>query len=212
MMIKEVVKFVATFVVIMFIGYMIVERANAYSIMKTTIKQSMNITQSFYIISKKTPYKFSQIAAIAHIESRGNPYAVSPSGAKGLYQFTSKTWKNLKDKHGLANFPDKPSFDIYQQTVMMTHLILDNIDNLKWWMNPSESPFSRPIDIEYVYLAHVAGPFNSFKIWKLDDNRKVTCVDSRIIRFNPTIFLKKDGSIRTKKELIERVTKLLNDG
>lgn len=32
---------------------------------------------------------------MAHIESRHNPRAISPTGAKGLYQFTGRTWKEF---------------------------------------------------------------------------------------------------------------------
>lgn len=52
------------------------------------------------------------IRAIRHIESRGNPQAVSPKGAMGLMQIMPETWAALRARHGLGNDPFDPRDNI----------------------------------------------------------------------------------------------------
>lgn len=42
------------------------------------------------------------IEAVMHVESRGNPAAVSPAGAMGLMQIMPGTWAGLRARHGLG--------------------------------------------------------------------------------------------------------------
>ncbi|SMG52987.1 MULTISPECIES: lytic transglycosylase domain-containing protein [unclassified Paracoccus (in: a-proteobacteria)] len=53
------------------------------------------------------------IRAVRHVESRGNPQAVSPKGAIGLMQIMPETWAALRAKHGLGNDPFEPRDNIF---------------------------------------------------------------------------------------------------
>jgi hypothetical protein len=52
------------------------------------------------------------IRAVRHVESRGNPHAVSPKGAMGLMQIMPETWAALRDRHGLGSDPFDPRDNI----------------------------------------------------------------------------------------------------
>ena len=53
------------------------------------------------------------IRAVRHVESRGNPQAVSPKGAMGLMQIMPKTWAALHARHGLGSDPFDPRDNIF---------------------------------------------------------------------------------------------------
>lgn len=53
------------------------------------------------------------IRAVRHVESRGDPQAVSPKGAMGLMQIMPETWAALRAKHGLGNDPFEPRDNIF---------------------------------------------------------------------------------------------------
>ncbi len=52
------------------------------------------------------------IRAVRHVESRGNPHAVSPKGAMGLMQIMPETWAALRARHGLGSDPFDPRDNI----------------------------------------------------------------------------------------------------
>ncbi|WP_331000906.1 lytic transglycosylase domain-containing protein [Paracoccus denitrificans] len=52
------------------------------------------------------------IRAVQHVESRGNPRAVSPKGAMGLMQVMPETWAALRAGHGLGSDPFDPRDNI----------------------------------------------------------------------------------------------------
>ncbi|MFN8682566.1 lytic transglycosylase domain-containing protein [Paracoccus sp. P2] len=52
------------------------------------------------------------IRAVRHVESRGNPQAVSPKGAMGLMQIMPETWAALRARHGLGDDPFEPRDNI----------------------------------------------------------------------------------------------------
>jgi len=45
------------------------------------------------------------IRAVMHVESRGDPHAVSPKGAMGLMQIMPATWATLRQRYGLGGDP-----------------------------------------------------------------------------------------------------------
>ncbi|MCJ1902800.1 lytic transglycosylase domain-containing protein [Paracoccus versutus] len=53
------------------------------------------------------------IRAVRHVESRGNPQAVSPKGAMGLMQVMPETWAALRARHGLGGDPFDPRDNIF---------------------------------------------------------------------------------------------------
>lgn len=52
------------------------------------------------------------ISAVRHVESRGNPRAVSPKGAMGLMQIMPETWAALRARHALGSDPFDPRDNI----------------------------------------------------------------------------------------------------
>ncbi|SFX97606.1 Transglycosylase SLT domain-containing protein [Paracoccus pantotrophus] len=52
------------------------------------------------------------IRAVRHVESRGNPQAVSPKGAMGLMQIMPETWAALRARHALGSDPFDPRDNI----------------------------------------------------------------------------------------------------
>lgn len=52
------------------------------------------------------------IRAVRHVESRGNPRAVSPKGAMGLMQIMPETWAALRARHALGDDPFDPRDNI----------------------------------------------------------------------------------------------------
>ncbi|MEF9600840.1 lytic transglycosylase domain-containing protein [Paracoccus sp. PXZ] len=52
------------------------------------------------------------IRAVRHVESRGNPQAVSPKGAMGLMQIMPETWAALRARHALGGDPFDPRDNI----------------------------------------------------------------------------------------------------
>lgn len=52
------------------------------------------------------------IRAVRHVESRGNPHAVSPKGAMGLMQVMPETWAALRTRHALGDDPFDPRDNI----------------------------------------------------------------------------------------------------
>ncbi|WP_104493496.1 lytic transglycosylase domain-containing protein [Paracoccus denitrificans] len=53
------------------------------------------------------------IRAVRHVESAGNPQAVSPKGAMGLMQIMPKTWAALRARHALGDDPFDPRDNIF---------------------------------------------------------------------------------------------------
>ncbi|MDQ7777321.1 lytic transglycosylase domain-containing protein [Paracoccus aminovorans] len=53
------------------------------------------------------------IRAVHHVESRGNPQAVSPKGAMGLMQIMPETWAALRARHALGDDPFDPRDNIF---------------------------------------------------------------------------------------------------
>ncbi|WP_418025799.1 lytic transglycosylase domain-containing protein (plasmid) [Paracoccus sp. TD-10] len=53
------------------------------------------------------------IRAVRHVESRGNPQAVSPKGAMGLMQIMPETWAALRARHALGDDPFDPRDNIF---------------------------------------------------------------------------------------------------
>ncbi|MBT0779203.1 lytic transglycosylase domain-containing protein [Paracoccus sp. pheM1] len=53
------------------------------------------------------------IRAVRHVESGGNPHAVSPKGAMGLMQVMPKTWAALRARHALGDDPFDPRDNIF---------------------------------------------------------------------------------------------------
>ncbi|RDD69865.1 lytic transglycosylase domain-containing protein [Paracoccus versutus] len=62
------------------------------------------------------------IRAVRHVESRGNPQAVSPKGAMGLMQVMPETWAALRARHALGSDPFDPRDNILAGTAYLREM------------------------------------------------------------------------------------------
>ncbi|WP_449043484.1 lytic transglycosylase domain-containing protein [Paracoccus versutus] len=62
------------------------------------------------------------IRAVRHVESRGDPRAVSPKGAMGLMQVMPETWAALRARHGLGDDPFDPRDNILAGTAYLREM------------------------------------------------------------------------------------------
>lgn len=62
------------------------------------------------------------IEAVMHVESRGNPAAVSSAGAMGLMQIMPGTWAGLRARHGLGPDVFDPRDNILAGTACMREM------------------------------------------------------------------------------------------
>lgn len=65
-------------------------------------------------------------SAIIHVESRGNPKAVSEKGAIGLMQVRWSVWKDELRKHGIAKHRDElldPTVNVQAGKFVLTHYL-----------------------------------------------------------------------------------------
>ena len=53
------------------------------------------------------------IWAVMHVESRGDPQAISPAGAMGLMQIMPATWAELRGRYGLGADPFDPRDNVF---------------------------------------------------------------------------------------------------
>lgn len=95
---------------------------------------------------------------VADIESRGNPRAVSPTGAKGLFQFTGGTWKQ---------FGKGDRFDPVANTKAAIGLAENNHKFLS-------RKLGREIKPAELYMAHNIGMGGALKLLTADPNARVS--------------------------------------
>ncbi|KRW97468.1 lytic transglycosylase domain-containing protein, partial [Paracoccus sp. MKU1] len=62
------------------------------------------------------------IRAVRHVESAGNPHAVSPKGAMGLMQIMPETWAALRARHALGGDPFDPRDNILAGTAYLREM------------------------------------------------------------------------------------------
>ncbi len=168
----------------------------------------MSVSSSYYMVAAKTDLKVTEVMAIAHFESRGNPKAISPTGAKGLYQFTNYTWNNLNKKFKLG-FGDKSTFNIRQQSIMMIMLTNDNMRIFKRWNKITKKKAA--INLCSIYLAHNIGVWNAWKVMQLDDKYTIdTVIPDRILRANHGVYWCGHGKYCNKTQTMKKIKELLD--
>lgn len=111
-------------------------------------------------IAKKLNISSNLLMGIAYKESRFTPSAVNKrSGATGLVQMTSRTWKYLintyGDKYGLSI--DTPRTDALASLLMCSEYILEN-------KRIMTKRLKRPPTDQELYLAHALGTYGALKL------------------------------------------------
>lgn len=116
-------------------------------------------------------------AKVRQIESSGDDAAVSPTGAKGRYQFTSGTWSHLASKYPeLGLTPDGRS-DPTQQERAMDALTADNREAL------ANGLHREPTQGE-LYLAHQQGAGGALALLRNPNARAVDVTNRQFILVN----------------------------
>jgi hypothetical protein len=104
-----------------------------------------------YNIDREYLYKLKRL------ESSGNPEAVSPTGARGLWQFIKSTGKS----YGLTTDSDR--HDITKSTEAVARFTKDNIDSLR--------RNGIPVTNENLYMSHMLGSSGFKELYECIFNR-----------------------------------------
>lgn len=94
----------------------------------------------------------------------------STTSAKGLYQFTNDTWKDMIGRHGKKYGYDATTspMDPKASAIMAAHYFKDNVKSISGSTN-------RPIGVTEAYISHLLGPGGAKKFFKeLDNNPNAT--------------------------------------
>ena len=135
---------------------------------------------------------------LASIESSGNPLAqASTSSASGLYQFTEGTWKEMVEQLGL-DYTLEDRFDPDKSLVVVKQFTQKNKDYL-------ERSLGRNVTENELYLSHFLGMGGSRKMLETYEQFPSLTADRVLspnaIKSNPSVFLNKDGSVKTLGEI-----------
>lgn len=154
---------------------------------------------------------YGYLMATADFESKGfNPNAVSPTGAKGLYQFTQKTWNvTTKKEFGQQRSLDDRT-DPCVSSRAMAALTYENGKALQangFTAGPTE-----------LYLMHNSGPAATYKILKANANPATAGASAAstigggvISDVNPLVYKGKGGVNKTNASLVSGIQKNIGD-
>lgn len=140
---------------------------------------------------------------LAMAESSNNPLAKAecPPGvnctASGLYQFTEKTWNEMVKQEGL-DYTLEDRFDPDKSLEVVKMFTQRNKNYL-------ERNLGRDVTENELYLAHFLGMGGSRKMLKAYQEFPELTADRVLgkdsVNSNPNVFLNKDGSVKTLREL-----------
>ena len=168
--------------------------------------KNITVVSALAMVAMRTPLTLSEVTQIAYLESSGNPKAVSSSGAKGLFQFMPRTWASLNKRYKL-HFSKKPSFDLYEQTMMMICLTNENYRGLKRRLKANKKDDT--ISYIDIYIMHNVGINNAYNIKTLKPNERVNkYVPIPVLVANYNLYWC-DTRWCTKKESYEKIKKKL---
>ena len=126
------------------------------------------------------------------------------ASATGIFQFTANTWKGMVDKMGL-NYTLEDRYDPNKQKVVMKRFTEDNSKYLssKLGITPNNTD---------LYMAHFlgAGGASNFLQDYLDTPDQRVNMPDNVIKYNKNVFVKKDGNLRTYKEVYNEMQRRLD--
>jgi len=144
---------------------------------------------------------------IAQAESGNNPNAKNPGKgqtASGLYQFTAGTWNGMVKELGL-NYTLEDRFNPEKSKTVMEAFTKKNASYL-------QKNLGRELNDADLYMAHFlgAGGASTFlKDLSANPNAGVN-MSGEVINANKNVFYKKNGQLRTNKEVYEEMGKRIN--
>lgn len=144
---------------------------------------------------------------LAYVESSNNPLAkAKTSSAAGLFQFTEGTWKGLTEQLGL-NYNLDDRFDPKKSREVVEEFTKQNERYLK-------NKLGRTPNNAELYLAHFSGMGGANKLLKsLESNPDINVgkvFKENQIKANKNVFLNKDGSEKTVKDIYNWAAKKFN--
>lgn len=171
--------------------------ATSMSKMNFSGKKSEIADRIRQITSGESKYiKPEWMVRVANTESRLNPNAVSPTGAKGLFQFIPSTWKGMQRSYGDLKNP----FSIEDNTRAGVRFMEQNRGIL-------QKSLGREPQLHELYMAHNLGAGGAIRLLKANPDTRVY---KSVIGSNPLHnpkFLMGKGAPLTAAEAIKRYAK-----
>lgn len=149
----------------------------------------------------------SYLTKLAVVESGNNPNAkAKTSSASGAFQFLESTWKGLNDKYKLG-YTLNDRFDPVKSKKVADLLTKENENALK-------PVLGRELNDGERYLGHFLGTQGSKELlstYLKNPNEKVgNVVSGGALKANKSIFLNKDGSQKTVRDVYNWASKKMN--
>lgn len=148
------------------------------------------------------------LLTLAKIESGFRPAAISPTGCKGLFQFTKKTWDAMVNLYGAKyGVVGDVRMDPRANTVMAGELMRFNNRLLA-------KKLGRDANLAELYMAHNIGPNGTIKLIQTAESAPSTRLSTQLIgskpQYNP-LFLMSGKVPATAGEAVKRYHKHIND-
>ena len=143
------------------------------------------------------------LAALEGAESGGNPNAAAAtSSARGPYQFTAGTWADLMAGHPELKLTPEGRTDPAQATAAVQAFTTDNAAVLK---TLGAAPTDANLRILHV-LGAKGGPRLLYALESAPADSAARHADPAALAANPDLFYRKNGALRTVRELFDLLT------
>lgn len=155
--------------------------------------------------SVKTNVDVITLAVLGDLESSYNPKAkAKTSSAKGLYQFTKRTWRVTVNSYGSKHDITNP--DIYNpvhNTLMAAEYIQENYNILKRRLR-------REPKLHEVYLSHVISPVKTTVLLRSRGRIPAAWILPKEARANRTLFYHRNGKAKSITEFVRYIRYKVN--
>lgn len=153
-------------------------------------------------VSDLTGVPAADLAAIAAIESSFNTKSKArTSSARGLFQFTNRTWRVTLKSYGEQYGLDENSsrYDARANALMGAEYLKENRRIL-------EKRLGREVDLVDVYMAHFISPRRAASVIRAAPHQDISVLYPKLAKANKSIFFK-DGKGRTVKQFRDLITR-----